>query len=71
MSERDGSKKTSFTTDQIAFMKKNGINPENLYEVYEKTDMLMRTLGWEKNYVFNEIGLMCEEILDVLDEMDD
>ena len=71
MSERDGLKKIDFTTDQIAFMRQHGINPNNLDEVYEKSDELMRTIGWDKNYVFNEVGLMCEAILDVLAEMDD
>ena len=71
MSEKNGLKKTNFTTNQIDFMKRHGINYKDLAEVYEKTDLLMRSKGWNKDYVFNDIGVMCEQILDVLADMEE
>ena len=69
MSEINGLKKTGFITDQIIFMNNHGINYNDLYEVAEKVDRLMRREGWEKGYVFNDIGNMCEDILDTLADM--
>lgn len=71
MNEIDGSKKIGFTTDQIDFMNNHGINCNDLYEVAEKVDRLMRREGWEKGYIFNDVGNMCEDILDTLADMDD
>lgn len=58
-----------FEKNQIDFMIKHSINPNDFDDVFEKTDHLMRTQGWDKNYVFNDLGEMCEGIIDTLVEM--
>lgn len=60
-----------FTSSQVNFMMEHDIDPEDLDNVYEKIDALMRSKGWNQNYVFNDIGNMCEGILDTLSELDD
>lgn len=62
-------KKITFNQSQIEYMIKNGIDKNNLDDVFEKTKQLLILKGFDDEYKPTESGIMCESILDTLFDM--
>lgn len=64
-----------FTKKQIEFMNANGIDVDfnkkisvdDYIMIEEKVSHLLQKVGFDENYEANEVGIMCEEIIDSMD----
>ena len=64
-----------FTKKQIEFMNANGINVDfnkkisvdDYILIEEKVSHLLQIEGFDENYEANQVGIMCEEIIDSID----
>ena len=66
-------KKLEFTKEQLEFMDNYDITPECSLETIDKLYHLLMTKGfggeWDV-YIPTDIGLMCEDILDIIADYD-
>ena len=59
-----------FTPDQLSFIKEYIIDFNSIPSAFESLSSLLMTKGIKNNDV-NEIGLMCESILDIIGDYDE
>ncbi|MDO5439286.1 MAG: hypothetical protein Q4F09_04600 [Erysipelotrichaceae bacterium] len=54
----------------IEFIHSLGVDPNDISGVFEVVLDVLGRRGFDKNYQPNETGVLCEEILDLLPEID-
>lgn len=59
-----------FNPDQLSFIKEHNIDLNSIPSAFESLSLLLMTKGIKNNDV-NEIGLMCESILDIIGDYDE
>ncbi len=65
-----------FNKDQLEILHKisfdfdvqKNLSSEEYFEIDEKVDDYLMKFGFDKDYVPNDIGLICESIMDILGE---
>lgn len=63
--------KVKFTDKQTEFIKRYGADIEDPVDVFNKMSDLLGSSGFDENYNITEIGITCEEILDILADIEE
>lgn len=58
--------KVNFTNEQVKFIKDHGADIDDQVDVFDKISDLLGSSGFDENYIITDIGTRCEEILDIL-----
>ena len=61
--------KTMLNSEQLSFIEKHKIDINDISSAFESLSILLMTKG-TTNVDVNEIGLMCESILDIIGDYD-
>lgn len=63
--------KERFTDKQIDFIKSHEADINDPVDIFDKMSDLLGSSGFDEDYNITEIGIICEDILDILADIDE
>ncbi|MBR4446505.1 MAG: hypothetical protein IKS37_11490 [Solobacterium sp.] len=66
-----GKEEKGLSVEQIQFLKQLNADPADIVDVFEKVSDELMKRGFDDAYHLTKIGEMCEDILDILPDIDE